>query len=168
MTTDIYQFTKFSNVNVTQNRLQIKLLFVASDLVCGRLNIEVYFKKYTFITVVLTILICCKGPTLKNESQQVPTQQYNQIANKMSQPAKSVSPQRLKKTETKQKTRIYNNTNLSSQNLVQIIQNTHPILQYNSGFHNASHHPMLGRGPLNNQLNHPLLNQRQNGTYSNR
>ncbi|XP_004930764.1 putative leucine-rich repeat-containing protein DDB_G0290503 isoform X1 [Bombyx mori] len=109
-----------------------------------------------------------RGPTLKNESQQVPTQQYNQIANKMSQPAKSVSPQRLKKTETKQKTRIYNNTNLSSQNLVQIIQNTHPILQYNSGFHNASHHPMLGRGPLNNQLNHPLLNQRQNGTYSNR
>ncbi|XP_075988572.1 protein associated with topo II related - 1 isoform X2 [Anticarsia gemmatalis] len=74
-----------------------------------------------------------------------------------------------------QKSRVYNNSkqNLTSQNLVQIIQNTHPMLQFNNigSFHNANHHPMLNNNRnifTNSQFNHPMFNQRHNGTFNNR
>ncbi|KAI5640108.1 hypothetical protein NE865_07522 [Phthorimaea operculella] len=72
-----------------------------------------------------------------------------------------------------QKSRVYNNSknqNLTSQNLVQMIQNTHPMLQYNNSFHNASHHPMLNNRNFNNNQfvnNHMFNNQRHNGSFSN-
>ncbi|XP_041971067.1 protein PAT1 homolog 1 [Aricia agestis] len=73
-----------------------------------------------------------------------------------------------------QKSRVYNNSkNLTSQNLVQMIQNTHPMLhQYNNSYHNASHHPMLNNrnNMFNNQFNNFQMfnNQRQqNGQFSN-
>ncbi|KAG6454589.1 uncharacterized protein LOC115446370 [Manduca sexta] len=103
-----------------------------------------------------------------------PNMMMNQMMVKNQQPlqksAITQSPQNktapAKKVENKPKTRVYNNSKgLTSQNLVQIIQNTHPILQMNNSYHNASHHPMLNRGMFNNQ-NHPMLN-RQNGTYNN-
>lgn len=68
--------------------------------------------------------------------------------------------------QPKLKSRVYNSKNLTSQNLVQLIQNTHPMLQYNNSYHNASHHPMLNnRMFLNQNVNHPLF--RQNGTFGN-
>ncbi|CAB3257418.1 unnamed protein product [Arctia plantaginis] len=58
-------------------------------------------------------------------------------------------------------------------NLVQLIQNTHPMLQFNNmnSFHNANHHPMLQNNRniyTNSQFNHPMFNQRHNGTFNNR
>lgn len=70
---------------------------------------------------------------------------------------------------------LYNNKNpLTSENLVQYIQNTHPILQMNNSFHNANHHPMLNNRGVqqvfnsNQMMNHPMFNnQRVNGNFSN-
>ncbi|XP_053622036.1 uncharacterized protein Patr-1 [Plodia interpunctella] len=114
-----------------------------------------------------------RGPTIQSKPNTEPTQQ---TIPKPHSPKLSKTPtQKLQKTDPKvQKSRVYNNSktqNLTSQNLVQLIQNTHPMLQqYNNSYHNASHHPMLnrnlfGNGLLNNQF---MYNQRQNGVYNNR
>ncbi|XP_061381542.1 uncharacterized protein LOC116776445 isoform X2 [Danaus plexippus] len=67
-----------------------------------------------------------------------------------------------------QKSRVYNNKSLTSQNLVQLIQNTHPMLNFNNSFHNASHHPILNRNHFNNQLmKHLMFDNRQNGNFGN-
>ncbi|KAM3955583.1 LOW QUALITY PROTEIN: uncharacterized protein ACR2FA_010491 [Aphomia sociella] len=118
---------------------------------------------------------------IKNQSplnNMKPQQQQNQ--NQKIQNLNQNQNQKLQqKTDPKmQKSRVYTSNNnknqsqnLTSQNLVQLIQNTHPMLQYNNSFHNASHHPMLNnRNLYNNQFvnNHMLFNnQRSNGTYSN-
>ncbi|KAJ2943313.1 hypothetical protein O0L34_g12119 [Tuta absoluta] len=109
----------------------------------------------------------------------MPLKQSNQITQKPNlQPPQLQSPQN--KTPNKimsstpnqkmQKSRVYNNSkNLTSQNLVQMIQNTHPMLQYNNSFHNASHHPMLNNRSFNNSQfvnNNMFNNQRQNGSFT--
>lgn len=113
-----------------------------------------------------------RGPTMK------PDQQQNMLMNQMMQKNTIQKPSvnqvnqskpvaTAKKIDNKTKTRVYNNSSksLTSQNLVQIIQNTHPILQFTNSFHNANHHPMLARY---GQVGHPMMNvQRQNGTYHN-
>ncbi|KAF9413432.1 hypothetical protein HW555_008324 [Spodoptera exigua] len=51
-----------------------------------------------------------------------------------------------------------------------LIQNTHPMLQFNNSYHNANHHPMLNNRSnvfTNSQFNHPMFNQRVNGAYNN-
>ncbi|XP_045770155.1 putative uncharacterized protein DDB_G0287457 isoform X1 [Maniola jurtina] len=90
-------------------------------------------------------------------------QNLNQSGQNLNQPGQNVNQPKIK-------SRVYNNKNLTSQNLVQLIQNTHPMLQFNNSFHNASHHPMLNNRLFNNQNNmmnnHPMFN-RQNGSFGN-
>ncbi|XP_061727974.1 protein PAT1 homolog 1 [Cydia pomonella] len=88
-------------------------------------------------------------------------------------PQPNQSPPKNGKTPPKlQKSRVYNNSktapaqNMTSQNLVQLIQNTHPMLQFNNSYHNASHHPMLSRG-FGQFPNNMAFGQRPNGTYNN-
>ncbi|KAJ0182969.1 hypothetical protein K1T71_000945 [Dendrolimus kikuchii] len=135
------------------------------------------------------------NPNFRGPSIQKPEQinQQNFINQQMmiktqpqpiSQPIKPInqpnqSPQNKMKVTPKvepkvqpQKSRVYNNSqNLTSQNLVQLIQNTHPMLQqFNNSYHNASHHPMLNRNIFTNSqfTNHPMFNnQRHNGSFSN-
>ncbi|KAL0858872.1 hypothetical protein ABMA27_011317 [Loxostege sticticalis] len=105
-------------------------------------------------------------PQIKNQSPQL-QKPSNQSPN---------SKQNKKVEQPKvQKSRVYNNSktlptqNLTSQNLVQLIQNTHPMLQLQNSYHNASHHPMLNNRNMfgNNQfLNNHLFNQRHNGSFS--
>ncbi|CAF4886970.1 unnamed protein product [Pieris macdunnoughi] len=93
-----------------------------------------------------------------NQNFRAPPPKPEQIKAKQNQ---TQSPK--KRPEPKIKSQVYNNSQkLTSQNLVEMIQNTHPMLMYNS-FHNASHHPMLGRN-FNNII-HPMLGQR-NGGYN--
>ncbi|XP_038219863.1 uncharacterized protein LOC119838114 [Zerene cesonia] len=111
-------------------------------------------------------------PTIptKNEPINAPmnhakNQPTNQV--KTSQPNPTTSPVK-KRTEPKIKSRVYSNSQskpLTSQNLVQMIQNTHPMLVYNS-YYNASHHPMLARN-FNNQIVHPMLSGQRNGGFGN-
>ncbi|XP_045457993.1 uncharacterized protein LOC123668273 [Melitaea cinxia] len=103
----------------------------------------------------------------KQINQIKPNQMTQSPQNKLQKPIQNVT-QNLQ--NQKLKTRVYNNSkNLTSQNMVQIIQNTHPMLQFNNSYHNASHHPMLNnRNLFNNQVmnNHPMFN-RQNGSFGN-
>ncbi|XP_049883710.1 putative uncharacterized protein DDB_G0271606 isoform X2 [Pectinophora gossypiella] len=115
----------------------------------------------------------------KNQSTQInqkPISQPNPIQSPQSKNQKV--QQRAQPEQKMQKSRVYNNSknlaaqNLTSQNLVQLIQNTHPMLQFNSSFHNASHHPMLNNRSNvfnNNQFVNSNIynNQRHNGMYSN-
>ncbi|CAH0699491.1 unnamed protein product [Spodoptera exigua] len=109
--------------------------------------------------------------------------QINQLnhVNQQQQQAKTIQKP-VQKDQKLQKSRVYNNSksqsqgqgqsqNLTSQNLVQLIQNTHPMLQFNNSYHNANHHPMLNNRSnvfTNSQFNHPMFNQRVNGAYNNR
>ncbi|CAK1546504.1 unnamed protein product [Leptosia nina] len=96
---------------------------------------------------------------IKTEPMNMKNQSNNQ---KPMQTNSNQSPK--KRSEPKIKSQVYNNSqnkSLTSQNLVQIIQNTQRMLMYNS-LHNASHHPMLGRN-FNNQIVHPMLGQRNGG-----
>ncbi|XP_028172658.1 putative uncharacterized protein DDB_G0286901 [Ostrinia furnacalis] len=125
-----------------------------------------------------------RAPSIQSKSNEpVNHNIMNQpILNKNTSPQKPLansSPQTktVKKEQPKvQKSRVYNNSktvpqNLTSQNLVQLIQNTHPMLQQMStSYHNASHHPMLNNRNMfgNNQfMNNQVFNQRQNGSFSN-
>lgn len=116
------------------------------------------------------------------QQQQIKTQSpLNNIKQQPNQNQKlqTQNPKLTSKVDPKmQKSRVYTSNNnksqsqnLTSQNLVQLIQNTHPMLQYNNSFHNASHHPMLNnRNVFGNQfMNNNMVfnNQRNNGTFSN-
>ncbi|XP_048004129.1 protein PAT1 homolog 1 isoform X2 [Leguminivora glycinivorella] len=87
----------------------------------------------------------------------------------LQKPQPNQSPPKNGKTPPKlQKSRVYNNSktpNMTSQNLVQLIQNTHPMLQFNNSYHNANHHPMLNRGMQFG--NNMVFGQRPNGTFNN-
>ncbi|CAG4967564.1 unnamed protein product [Colias eurytheme] len=99
-----------------------------------------------------------------NHAKNQPTNQVKQSTN---QPNPITSPVK-KRTEPKIKSRVYNNSQnkpLTSQNLVQMIQNTHPMLMYNS-YYNASQHPMLARN-FNNQIVHPMLSGQRNNGFGN-
>lgn len=105
-----------------------------------------------------------QSPPNHNQVQNLnqPMQNMNQSGQNLNQPGQNSNQPKIK-------SRVYNNTNLTSQNLVQLIQNTHPMLQFNNNsYHNASHHPMLNNRLLNNQImnNHPMFN-RQNGAFGN-
>ncbi|CAH0404430.1 unnamed protein product [Chilo suppressalis] len=125
-----------------------------------------------------------RGPSIQSKPEQIPQPMMNQYQTKNQSPlsAKTVnnqSPQTKPgqinktqaKTDPKTKSRVFNSkpqANLTSQNLVQLIQNTHPMLHMNSSYHNASHHPMLNnRTMFNNQfVNNQIFNQRLNGTMN--
>ncbi|CAH2241907.1 jg12040 [Pararge aegeria aegeria] len=94
-------------------------------------------------------------------------QSLNQQGQNLNHMGQNLNQQGQNSNLPKIKSRVYNNQNLTSQNLVQLIQNTHPMLQFNNSFHNASHHPILNNR-LNNQMvnNHPMFN-RQNGAFGN-
>lgn len=108
--------------------------------------------------------------------------QMNQLNHVTTQPQAKTIQKPVQKDQKVQKSRVYNNSknqgqsqsqnqNLTSQNLVQLIQNTHPMLQFNNSYHNANHHPMLNNRNnmfTNSQFNHPMFNQRVNGIYNNR
>ncbi|XP_073965399.1 uncharacterized protein isoform X2 [Choristoneura fumiferana] len=99
-----------------------------------------------------------RGPAIQQKPEP------NLMMPKPQSPPKNKTPTKLVKS------RVYNNSknqpNMTSQNLVQLIQNTHPMLQFNNSFHNASHHPMLNRYG-NGQFNNMMFNQRVNGNYGN-
>ncbi|CAD0206819.1 unnamed protein product [Chrysodeixis includens] len=118
------------------------------------------------------------------KNQQQPTNIKNSPSNQMliqspqNKNQNQNQNQALKPKDQKlQRSRVYNNSKIvtptpqmTSQNLVQLIQNTHPMLQFNS-FHNANHHPMLNNRSNafpNAQFNHPMFSQRVNGTFNNR
>nr|XP_049707183.1 uncharacterized protein DDB_G0283357 isoform X1 [Helicoverpa armigera]XP_049707184.1 uncharacterized protein DDB_G0283357 isoform X2 [Helicoverpa armigera]XP_049707185.1 uncharacterized protein DDB_G0283357 isoform X3 [Helicoverpa armigera]XP_049707186.1 uncharacterized protein DDB_G0283357 isoform X4 [Helicoverpa armigera]XP_049707187.1 uncharacterized protein DDB_G0283357 isoform X5 [Helicoverpa armigera]XP_049707188.1 uncharacterized protein DDB_G0283357 isoform X6 [Helicoverpa armigera] len=122
---------------------------------------------------------------IKNQPQPInnikhsPSNQMNHMnqINQINQsPQSKNTPKPVPKDQKVQKSRVYNNSkqtqNLTSQNLVQLIQNTHPMLQFNNSFHNANHHPMLNNRNnvfTNSQFSHPMFNnQRVNGTFNNR
>ncbi|XP_023940537.1 putative uncharacterized protein DDB_G0287457 isoform X2 [Bicyclus anynana] len=132
-----------------------------------------------------------QSPPNKNHSQNLnqPHQSMNQPAQNLNKQVQNLNHSALSLNQSGQnlihsgqgvnqsgqnlnqpkiKTRVYNNQNLTSQNLVQLIQNTHPMLQFNNSFHNASHHPILNNRLMNNQNvnNHPMFN-RQNGAFGN-
>ncbi|XP_026735072.1 uncharacterized protein LOC113498982 isoform X2 [Trichoplusia ni] len=114
------------------------------------------------------------------KNQQQPNNIKNSPSNQMLIQSPQTKNQVLKPKEQKlQRSRVYNNSkivtptpqNMTSQNLVQLIQNTHPMLQFNNSFHNANHHPMLNNRSSalpNAQFNHPMFSQRVNGTFNNR
>ena len=115
-----------------------------------------------------------------NNIKQSPSNHLNNHMNQQLNisPQNKSTPKTAQQKEQKvQKSRVYNNSKqnpnqgLTSQNLVQLIQNTHPMLQFNNSFHNANHHPMLNRSNVftNSQFSHPMFgNQRVNGTFNNR
>ncbi|XP_013185465.1 putative leucine-rich repeat-containing protein DDB_G0290503 [Amyelois transitella] len=121
-----------------------------------------------------------RGPSVQQKSNPDPTQpQAINVQPKTQSPTKSLQKSNQKQQmnakseKTVQKSRVYNNTkiqnsNMTSQNLVQLIQNTHPMLQqYNNSYHNASHHPMLNRNNMfGNSLNQFAYNPRQNGVFN--
>ncbi|XP_026483484.1 uncharacterized protein Patr-1 [Vanessa tameamea] len=115
-------------------------------------------------------------PQQLNQPIKPPNQITQSPQNKIQKPVQNVQNMGQNvvqnvQNQPKLKSRVYNNSkNLTSQNMVQIIQNTHPMLQFNNSYHNASHHPMLNnRNLFNNQVmnNHNMMFNRQNGTFSN-
>ncbi|CAG9794558.1 unnamed protein product [Diatraea saccharalis] len=124
-----------------------------------------------------------RGPTIQSKPEQISQPMVNQFQTKNQSPistkSSNLSPQTKPqakaqpKVDPKTKSRVFNSKpqqqNLTSQNLVQMIQNTHPMLHMNSSYHNASHHPMLNnRNLFNNQfINSHIMNQRHNGTIGN-
>ncbi|GBP57022.1 Protein PAT1 homolog 1 [Eumeta japonica] len=120
---------------------------------------------------------------LLNQQQHPVQPSVNQNQTKLNQttqPVQNQKPivkpmqnQQINKTNQNHKngrSLIFNSTtqkNMTSQNLVQLIQNTHPMLQFNNSYHNASHHPMLNRNMFG-QFNNPMSynNQRHNGSYN--
>ncbi|KAJ8707768.1 hypothetical protein PYW07_011445 [Mythimna separata] len=114
-----------------------------------------------------------------NNVKQSPSNQLNHLNQLTISPQNKTPIQKAaqqQKEQKVQKSRVYNNSKqtqgMTSQNLVALIQNTHPMLQFNNSFHNANHHPMLNNRNnvfTNSQFNHPIFNnQRVNGTYNNR
>ncbi|XP_050665002.1 uncharacterized protein LOC126965435 [Leptidea sinapis] len=108
-------------------------------------------------------------PTNQNTKQmnhKQTGQPMNQTINPPVNQSASKSP--TKRQDPKIKSRVYNNSNktLTSENLVQIIQNTHPMLVYNS-YHNANHHPMLHRNSYSNNQMPPMMSQRNGGFNNN-
>ncbi|XP_063392432.1 GATA zinc finger domain-containing protein 14 [Cydia fagiglandana] len=111
-----------------------------------------------------------RGPAIPSKPEPMIQMHPQKTQPNQSPPKNGKTPPKL------QKSRVYNNSktapanmasqNLTSQNLVQLIQNTHPMLQFNNSYHNASHHPMLNRG-FGQFPNNMPYGQRPNGTFNN-